>query len=95
MFVVQLKFSINKSRAAEFMQRHNDWIKAGFDAGVFLVVGKLQPGLGGAIVANNCSLTQLQQRLGQDPFVKNEVVSVEILEISPVKTEQRLQFLLD
>ena len=95
MFVVQLKFSSNKAGAAELMQGHNDWIKAGFDAGVFLLVGKLQPGLGGAIVANNCSLAQLQQRIGQDPFVVNAVVSVEILEISPVKAEQRLAFLLD
>ena len=95
MFVVQLKFSVNKARAAELMEGHNDWIKAGFAAGVFLVVGKLQPDLGGAMIANNCSMMQLQQRLGQDPFVENQVVSVEILEISPVKTDQRLQFLLD
>ncbi|EPJ43572.1 MAG: hypothetical protein OFPI_42340 [Osedax symbiont Rs2] len=95
MFVVQLKFSTNKAGAAELMQGHNEWIKAGFDAGVFLVVGKLQPNLGGAIVVNNCSLDQLQQRLQLDPFVENKVVSVEILEISPVKAEQRLAFLLD
>ncbi len=95
MFVVQLKFSVNKARAGELMQGHNDWINAGFAAGVFLVVGKLQPNMGGAIVADGCSLSELQRRIAQDPFVENEVVSVEILEISPVKTEQRLAFLLD
>ncbi len=32
------------------MDGHNEWIKRGFDEGVFLMVGSLQPNLGGAIV---------------------------------------------
>ena len=35
MFVVLLRFSANKTRAADFMQAHNDWIRQGFDDGVF------------------------------------------------------------
>ena len=43
MFVLLLKFSENKDRAAAFMQGHKDWIKRGFDEGVFLLAGSLQP----------------------------------------------------
>ena len=31
MFVVLLKFAENRSKAPEFMEGHNAWLKAGFD----------------------------------------------------------------
>jgi len=95
MFIVQLKFSDNKSQASQFMQGHNEWIKQGFDDGVFLLVGSLQPNLGGGIVAHETSLSDLQNRVNDDPFVAQNVVSAEIVEISPVKADERLKFLLD
>lgn len=95
MFIVQLKFSDNKSQAGQFMDGHNEWIKRGFDDGVFLLVGGLQPNLGGGIMAYNISLADLQNRVNEDPFVVENVVSSEILEISPARVDERLNFLLD
>jgi uncharacterized protein YciI len=93
MFVVLLKFSSNKGRAGQFMDGHKDWIKRGFDDGVFLLVGNLQPNLGGGIVAHNTSLAELQSRVNDDPFVAENVVSAEIIEIAPSMTDGRLEFL--
>jgi len=93
MFMVLLKFSGNKGRAAKFMQGHRDWIERGFDDGVFLLAGGLQPNLGGGIVAHNTSLPALQSRVNDDPFVAENVVSAEILEITPARTDERLDFL--
>lgn len=94
MFVVLLKFSVNKGEAGRFMDGHQDWIRRGFDDGVFLTVGGLQPNLGGAIIAHNTSQSELQSRLDDDPFVAEKVVSAEILEITPSRTDDRLSFLL-
>jgi uncharacterized protein YciI len=94
MFVVLLKFSSNKGQAGQFMDGHKEWIKRGFDDGVFLLVGNLQPGLGGGIVAHKTSLSDLQSRVNDDPFVAEKVVSAEILEIAPSRTDARLNFLL-
>ncbi len=77
------------------MEGHNAWIKRGFDDGVFLLAGGLQPSMGGGIVAHNTSQTDLQRRVNDDPFVAENVVSAEILEITPSKTDERLGFLLD
>ncbi len=93
MFIVLLKFSSNKDRAGQFMEGHKEWIKRGFDDGVFLLAGSLQPKLGGGIVAHNTSLSDIQNRVNDDPFVAENVVSAEILEITPSKTDQRLNFL--
>ena len=95
MLIVLLKFSSNKGQASQFMEGHKEWIKRGFDDGVFLLVGSLQPNLGGGIVAHHTSLSDLQSRVNDDPFVAENVVSAEILEITPSQTEERLKFLLD
>ena len=94
MFVVLLRFSANKGQAGPFMQGHNEWIKRGFDDGVFVLVGSLQPNLGGGIVALNTSLPELQRRVNADPFVEQDVVSAEILEIAPSRADERLKFML-
>ena len=94
MFIILLKFSDNKSKAGELMDGHNEWIKRGFEDGVFLLVGSLQPSLGGSVIAHNSSLSELQERVNRDPFVSENVVSAEILEIEPKKTDERLSFLV-
>jgi uncharacterized protein YciI len=94
MFIVLLRFSANKGRASQFMEGHKDWLKRGFDDGVFLLAGSLQPALGGGIVAHNTSLPDLQSRVNDDPFVAARIVSAEILEIAPSKVDDRLTFLL-
>ena len=95
MFVVLLKFSDNKGEAGQFMEGHKEWIKRGFDDGVFLLAGSLQPNMGGGIVAHNTSLPDLQSRVNTDPFVAENVVDAEILEFTPAKADARLNFLLD
>ncbi len=76
------------------MEGHNSWIKSGFEDDVFLLAGSLQPNAGGAIVAHNTSLADLQGRVNLDPFVAQNVVTAEIEEITPAKTDERLAFLL-
>ena len=95
MFIVLLRFSSNKGQASRFMEGHKEWIKRGFDDGVFLLVGSLEPNLGGGIVAHNTSLADLQSRVNDDPFVAQSVVSADILEVAPSKTDERLKFLLN
>jgi len=95
MFIVQLKFADNKAQAGQLMEGHNAWIKRGFDEEIFLMVGSLQPNLGGGIIAYNTTLSALQNRVNEDPFVKENVVSAEIIEFMPAQADERLSFLLD
>lgn len=95
MFIVNLRFSENKSQASAFMEGHNQWISKGFDDGVFLMIGSLQPGLGGSIIAHGVSREDLEDRVSEDPFVAKNIVTPEILEIEPKKADTRLNFLLE
>ena len=92
MFVVLLRFT-DKSKAGPLMDGHKAWIKRGFDDGVFLLAGGLQPNLGGGILARDTTLAELQRRVSEDPFVAEKVVTAEILEIAPSRADDRLSFL--
>lgn len=93
MFIITLRFSENKAKAGQFMDGHNQWIRQGFDDEVFLLVGSLQPNTGGAIIAHNTSFSELQERVNNDPFVAEGIVTADILEITPARTDHRLDFL--
>lgn len=93
MFIIQLKFGDNKARAGEHMDGHNQWIQQGFADGVFLLVGSLLPSLGGAVLAHNITRDDLESRVSLDPFVIENIVSAEIMEISPAKVDERLAFI--
>ena len=95
MFIVLLKFSENKSKASEYMSGHNDWIKQGFSDGIFLLAGSIEAGQGGSVIAHNISLKDLQEKVNADPFVVQNVVTSEIIEISPKKTVDQLSFLME
>jgi uncharacterized protein YciI len=76
------------------MAEHNEWIQRGFDEGVFLLVGSLQPQLGGAVLTRNGTRAGLEARIRQDPFVVHGVVKPELLEVSPSRAYRELEFLL-
>ncbi|KZB73670.1 MULTISPECIES: YciI family protein [Thalassospira] len=94
MFAIFLKFAENRAKAPEFMDAHKAWIKQGFDDGVFLMVGSLQPNMGGAVLAHGVSREEIEARVNEDPFVAEDIVTAEILEISPARADQRLDFLM-
>jgi uncharacterized protein YciI len=92
MFIVTLRFA-DKTKAPQFIDGHNAWIKRGFDDGVFLLVGSLQPNAGGAVLADNTSRAGFEARVREDPFVAEGVVIADILEFAPGRTDERLAFL--
>jgi len=94
-YCIVLKFSDNKGEVGQFMAGHNEWIKRGFDEGVFLVSGSLQPKAGGAVVAHNITRAELEARVNDDPFVAENIVRAEIIEIAAARADERLAFLLD
>jgi uncharacterized protein YciI len=93
MYVVLLRFADNANRAGEFIDGHNAWVERGFAEGVFLLVGSLRSG-GGGILAHNTSAAALERRVAEDPFVAENVVAAEIVEVTPGRADERLGFLM-
>jgi len=93
MFIVQLVFTENKAQGGAFMEAHKAWLKQGFEDGVFLLAGSLQPHRGGCLLAHNVELETLKARLAEDPFVVEKIVQTEIVEFTPSFADKRLTFL--
>ena len=93
MFIVLLKFSQNKGSMGQHLAGHKTWLKEGFENGVFLLAGSIKPEGGGGIVAHNTSFEELRSFVNKDPFVAENVVQAEIIEIEPSRTDDRLDFL--
>jgi uncharacterized protein YciI len=92
-FLVLLRLAGDQAAAAGHLAAHNAWIQRGFDDGVFLLVGSIQPGGGGAILAHGGMREDLERRVAEDPFVAERLVVPEITEIAPKVTDERLRFL--
>lgn len=94
MFIILLRFSENRAPAGDHMDGHRDWLKQGFDEGVFLLAGTLKQDQGGGILAQAGSRKEIAARVQADPFVVADVVTAEILELDPARADDRLSFLM-
>jgi len=95
MFIILLKFSDNKAKAPDLMAGHKVWLDQGFADGVFLMAGSIQPGRGGTVIAHQATRDAIEARVQDDPFVRENVVTAEILAIDPARVDDRLAFLKD
>ena len=89
MHIILLKFGDNRSAAPQFMEAHNAWIAKGFADGIFHCVGSLDVG-GGFILAIGNEHDVLVRRVKEDPFVANDVVTVEMHEVDVKRTSAEL-----
>lgn len=94
MFVILLKFA-DKTKASSLMAGHNAWLQRGFEDGLLLLAGTLQPAAGGALIAHGATQDTIEAFVAQDPFVAEGVVTAEILDITPSRTDTRFAFLKD
>lgn len=94
MFIIFLKFSANRSSAGRYMDGHNAWLREGFEQGVFVLSGSIQPTAGGAVLAHNTTAEQIQAMVDADPFVAEDVVTAEIVEVAASKSIPALEFLV-
>lgn len=95
MFIILLRFSANRDQVSEHVDAHRDWLKQGFDDGVFLLAGTLKQDMGGGILAKAESRSEIEARVARDPFVEHDVVRAEVLEMDPAHADDRLSFLLE
>lgn len=93
MYIVFLRFSVNKAKAKQYMQGHNAWIEKGMKEGFFQLVGSLNKNQGGCIIANNIEAQALKALIEEDPFVIENVVVAETHEVTPSLTSLGFQFL--
>lgn len=93
MFIVLLTYTAPLTEVDLHVKAHTEWVDARYAEGVFVASGPLIPRTGGAILAHGLSRDALVTLLASDPFVINNVIKTEILEVAVRATDERLAFL--
>ncbi|HJS35311.1 MAG TPA: hypothetical protein VJ766_07460 [Pseudoxanthomonas sp.] len=83
MFVIFLRFDVNRALAGQWMSEHKQWIQDGIADGTFLMAGSLHDGGGGVVIAAGQSSVEIHERVARDPFVMHGVVTAEIHAVTP------------
>ena len=82
-FIVTLTYVRPLEEVNNHLDAHRDWLVANTITGRIAVAGPLEPRTGGLIVAHCASRAELDQMLADDPFVINELVTVQVLCATP------------
>jgi uncharacterized protein YciI len=93
MYIVLLRMTPQRDRAAAVSGQHKSWIEQGIADGVFLLAGTLEPKLGGVLLADGLSREALDARIALDPFVQVGAVEPEVLTVTPSMAHERLRTL--
>jgi len=68
MFVLELTYTVPLDRVGEFMGDHLTWVKAQYDAGVFVASGRKEPRDGGVVIAVGSDRAAIEELVATDPF---------------------------
>jgi len=94
MFVVLLTYVGPLEAVDALLPAHREFLGRMYQAGTFLLSGRMEPREGGVILANAGSLQELQSVLGQDPFRIHGLASYQVVEFIPTMAAPALQSLV-
>ncbi|MDE1170169.1 MAG: YciI family protein [Verrucomicrobium sp.] len=90
-FYIEITYTAPLEVVAETLGVHRDFLQTGYDQGILLLSGPMNPRTGGFIVGRGDSLEEFQAFMADDPFLKKNVASYRFVEFVPVKHQPFLQ----
>ena len=82
LFVISLRYLAPLEKINAAMARHTAFLDRHYKKGDFLVSGRQVPRTGGIIIARGKDRNAVERMMKQDPFVKQKLASVDVVEFS-------------
>lgn len=87
MLILSLTYKKDIAEADRYMTPHLDWVKKGYEKGLFLASGRKIPRTGGVILARG-DRAEIEAYVASDPFVIHgiadcEISAVELTTVAP------------
>ncbi|WP_426238990.1 YciI family protein [Pararhizobium sp. DWP1-1-3] len=92
MFILSLTYTAELSEVDRHIAPHMDWVKDGYDTGVFLASGRKNPRTGGVIFARG-TRAEIEALVAADPFTIHAVADYDITEVAVTRTAPGLEAL--
>ncbi len=83
MFLIVLTYVKPLAEVDELIDAHRAHLDRYYDADVFLLSGRRVPRTGGVILAQGLSRATIETIAAEDPFVREGVATVEVIEFVP------------
>ena len=90
MFILSLTYTAELSEVDRYIEPHMDWVKDGYDRGIFLASGRKTPRTGGVILARG-NKAEIEAIVAADPFTIHGVADYEITEVAVTRTAPGLE----
>ncbi len=94
MFILDLTYIAPLDAADAQMEPHMEWVKAGYETGMFLASGRKNPRNGGIILARG-ERAAIEAYCAADPFSIHRIAEYRITEMAVTRTAAGLDGLKD
>lgn len=94
MFILSLTYVKPAEAADAVMAPHMEWVKHGYDKGLFLASGRKVPRTGGVILAKG-ERAEIEAFVAADPFAVHGIADYEITEMALTTVIEGLEKLKD
>src|SRR5437868_4924447 len=89
MFVIISRYLKSQEQVDEHYPAHAQFLEEYYRSGRFLGSGRMNPPVGGIILARGESLEEIKNILGRDPFAIHGCAQYEVLEFDPSSQPRR------
>ena len=86
MFIVTLTYLKPVEDIDALMHDHVEWLKRGYEEGLFIASGRRVPRTGGVILARSGDEQALRDNLARDPFIVHGAARADVVEFSASMT---------
>jgi len=94
MFVIELTYKVELSEIDAHMKAHMAFLNRQYAAGTFLVSGRKIPREGGIILAVGESKATIEALMREDPFVREGLADVRVIEFRPSQRAKNVDALI-
>ena len=86
MFILTLTYLKPVEEADALMPGHLEWLRQGYEDGLFVASGRRVPRTGGVILARSGDEQALRDTIARDPFVIHGIARCDVVEFSATMT---------
>lgn len=94
LYIAVLSYVKPLSEVDALLPAHVEWLRKGYDDGIFILSGRRNPRTGGVILARGSSIEEIQARMKEDPLQHQGLATLEIMPFEPTMSAEDLQHLL-
>jgi uncharacterized protein YciI len=90
-FLVEITYLVGMDVLEPVVPDHRAFLQGGYDKGMLLMSGPMNPRTGGIVIARSRSVDDLRDFFRRDPYAAKGVASYRFVEFEPVKRQPFLE----